>query len=381
LKELDTEDVIANYPLHHRHLYFGHCYKEQSGWKELLHRFVRGNGSLLDLEFLTYENGARVAAFGRSAGFIGMAVAVLNWCHQQKQKLLQQTPTELPSLEYYSDFASLVAAMSSQLREVTHLLTRNTADQLYFPKVLIIGALGRCGQGATAFAKQLGYTEGLNLTLWDINETKGRGPFPEIVHDYEILVNCIYLVVNPNQPTVKPFLTKQILDQVEHSQQQEQRKLSVVCDVSCDASNPHNPVPIYTGCTTFARPTQRVYSASSPSGLPLDVIAIDHLPSLVPYESSREFSAALVDHLIGCDTSDVWQRCKKVFLSKTEQIVSEMKKDKQNIWLRDETQENENRAPITPQDAKQLIDQGFSIAVEKSEHRVFTNEEYQNQGQ
>ncbi len=54
LKELDTEDVIANYPLHHRHLYFGHCYKNQSGWKELLQRFVRGNGSLLDLEFLTY---------------------------------------------------------------------------------------------------------------------------------------------------------------------------------------------------------------------------------------------------------------------------------------------------------------------------------------
>ncbi len=163
-----------------------------------------------------------------------MAVAVLNWCHQQKQVgnpfsyyyliwmvnrfeqcyLIPTTffyPLEIAptnshrnafsrvllryvssqhinihhpskssrkkedrncSFLYCLDFASLVAAISSQLREVTHLLTRNTTDQLYFPKVLIIGALGRCGQGATAFAKQLGYTEGLNLTLWDINETK-----------------------------------------------------------------------------------------------------------------------------------------------------------------------------------------------------------------
>lgn len=46
------------------------------GWKELLKRFHEGNGTLLDLEFLVDDNGRRVAAFGRSAGFIGMAVGL-----------------------------------------------------------------------------------------------------------------------------------------------------------------------------------------------------------------------------------------------------------------------------------------------------------------
>jgi hypothetical protein len=73
LKELPEDD----FPLSHTHVYFGHCYKNQEGWKDLLSRFHRGNGRLWDLEFLLDDNGKRVAAFGRSAGFIGMAIGIM----------------------------------------------------------------------------------------------------------------------------------------------------------------------------------------------------------------------------------------------------------------------------------------------------------------
>lgn len=52
---------ISKVPLKHVHVQFAHCYKQQRGWEKVLGRFVRGNGVLLDLEFLTESNGRRVA--------------------------------------------------------------------------------------------------------------------------------------------------------------------------------------------------------------------------------------------------------------------------------------------------------------------------------
>ena len=53
LKEL-PEDGSS---LEHTHIYFGHCFKGQDGWAELLKRFIEGNGTLYDLEFLLDERG------------------------------------------------------------------------------------------------------------------------------------------------------------------------------------------------------------------------------------------------------------------------------------------------------------------------------------
>ncbi len=47
------------------------------------------------------------------------------------------------------------------------------------------------------------------------------------------------------------------------------------------------------------------------------------------------------------------------------------------LWLRAETKENEQRAIIPPAVAKTLIEKGFEITVERSEQRVFADEEYE----
>jgi hypothetical protein len=65
-----------------------------------------------------------------------------------------------------------------------------------------------------------------------MNETQAGGPFPEIL-DYDILVNCIYL-----SQAIPAFLTSDMLVG--------ERNLSVVVDVSCDYTNPNNPIPIYS---------------------------------------------------------------------------------------------------------------------------------------
>ncbi|MEU4744646.1 saccharopine dehydrogenase, partial [Actinosynnema sp. NPDC023658] len=60
LKELPDEPAA----LRHRHVFFGHAYKQQEGADRLLRRFVEGGGALLDLEYLTDDSGRRLAAFG-----------------------------------------------------------------------------------------------------------------------------------------------------------------------------------------------------------------------------------------------------------------------------------------------------------------------------
>lgn len=52
------------------------------------------------------------------------------------------------------------------------------------------------------------------------------------------------------------------------------RKLSIICDISADTTNPNNPIPVYTVATTFNEPTVPVEVKAEPR---LSVISIDHL--------------------------------------------------------------------------------------------------------
>jgi len=266
-------------PLTHRHIMFAHCYKNQAGWQDLLSRFVKGKGLLWDLEFLVDDSGRRIAAFGRSAGFIGMAVALKQWAQQMHGEVLGQ-------LHYYPDSDALVKEVRAEL-DVVHQKTGKR------PTTLVMGALGRCGGGAVDFALRAGVLAE-NIKKWDLEETKKGGPFPEIL-EVDIFVNCI-LLMKP----IPPFINRELL--------QRPRQLTVMADVSCDTSNPHNPVPVYSGNTTFIQPSQRVIEQPK-----FDVISIDHLPSLVPLESSTEFGDQLVSHLIQCDQTSVWTRGEKLF--------------------------------------------------------------------
>ncbi len=51
-----------------------------------------------------------------------------------------------------------------------------------------------------------------------------------------------------------------------------------------------------------------------------------------------------------------------------------------NFILRDEARETERRTPVTPNDAKTLLEAGFEISVERSDKRIFTDAEYEAAG-
>ncbi|KAJ3331543.1 Saccharopine dehydrogenase [Gonapodya sp. JEL0774] len=278
---------------------FAHCYKRQGGWMDVLDRFHQGQGTLLDLEFLTDETGRRVAAFGYHAGFAGAALGLDVWSHQQ----LEGPSTPYPSVTPFPNETALISHVSSRLSTAS-------AKSGQTPSVMVMGALGRCGRGASDFARAAGVPDD-KIIKWDIQETKKGGPFDEILRQ-DVFVNSIYLSL-----PIPPFVTKAMLDAP--------RALRVVVDVSCDTTNPHNPIPIYDRTTSFDEPVLPI-STSNPT--PLSVIAIDHLPTLLPRESSEQFAADLLPTLLqlkerAAGTARVWNDAEALYKKKVGEMEAE----------------------------------------------------------
>ncbi|MBB5929631.1 saccharopine dehydrogenase [Streptomyces echinatus] len=256
LKELPDEPVA----LSHRHVFFAHAYRQQPGAAGLLGRFAAGGGALLDLEYLVDDAGRRLAAFGFWAGYLGAALAVLRHRGRLPAPLAPTTKDEL-------DAALRPAAGEGEFT------------------ALVIGALGRSGRGAgTAFR-----TAGVDATRWDLAETRDLDRPALLGHD--VLVNAV-LATAP----APPFLREEDLDSPA-------RRLRTLCDVTCDVGSPFNVLPVYDRTTGWTEPVRRLREEP-----PLDLIAIDNLPSLLPRESSADFSAALLPQLLAFGTG-AWGRC------------------------------------------------------------------------
>lgn len=280
LKELDPDGP----DLRHRHIMFGHAYKGQADGPQLLRRFRRGGGTLLDLEYLTDAGGRRVAAFGYWAGYAGAAVGLMAYAAQTDAGQTDAAQTgagQLGAVGVYAEKDALLKDLRARLRGVPAA------------SGIVIGALGRVGTGAGDLLDAVG----VPVIRWDIDQTCGGGPFPEIL-THTLFVNCI--LAGPGVPV---FVPKSALSA--------QRALRVIADVSCDPSSSYNPVPIYDHATSFGDPVIRVAGGKAP----LDVMAIDNLPSMLPVESSQDYAGQLLPHLLALDSDPhgVWARAGAIF--------------------------------------------------------------------
>lgn len=262
LKELPDDGS----PLHHRHIMFGHAYKGQPAGRVLLQRFKAGGGTLYDLEYLVNEAGRRVAAFGYWAGYAGAALSLKCWAAQQRSQIAG------PVGRY--------ASKTALLNDLGHELNGFTR-----PSAIVIGALGRVGTGASDLCAALDVA----VTKWDMAETKSGGPFPEILQ-HDIFLNCI--LASPGCPVFVPASAKTAT-----------RKLTVIGDIACDPTSDFSPIKVYDRVTEWSAPALRVHNNP-----PLDVTAIDNLPSLLPVESSEDYAAQLLPSLLTLQKLDegVW---------------------------------------------------------------------------
>jgi saccharopine dehydrogenase (NAD+, L-lysine forming) len=268
LKELPEDGS----PLRHRHILFGHAFKGQPAGQVLLRRFKAGGGVLYDLESLVDDSGRRLAAFGYWAGFAGAAVSL-------KAFAAQATGLCGP-VARYPNRAAMVADIVADLGDAR-------------PRVIVIGAKGRVGTGAGDMCR----AAGLQVTEWDMAETAHGGPFPDVLA-HEVFLNCI--LARPGCPVFVPA-----------DAGRSPRDLRVIGDIACDPTSDFSPIKVYDRVTDWTAPALRVHDHP-----PLDVMAIDNLPSLLPVEASEDYAAQLLPVLRHLDRIDEgpWGRARAEFL-------------------------------------------------------------------
>ena len=203
----------------------------------------------------------RAGHFKLSAGADGLLVDVGDFgVHSHA---LRQRGTICGPVSKYGSKQALLADLKAELPAAKR------------PDAIIIGALGRVGTGAADLCTAMDVA----VTKWDMAETASGGPFPEILQ-HEIFLNCI--LARPGCPVFVPESAKKA-----------ERALTVIGDIACDPTSDFSPIKVYDRATDWELPALRVWDSP-----PLDVMAIDNLPSLLPVESSEDYAKQLLPSLL-----------------------------------------------------------------------------------
>lgn len=252
LKELD--DTVS--PIYHKHIYFSHSFQKQVTANNLLSRFKRGGGVIYDFEYIFGHDKKRIASFGYYAGVSACALAISAYFSLVKNE------NEILSQQYYISENEL-------MKELTQISGRFNHEF----KILILGGDGRCGRGIASVLKKLQVSY-LSLGRKD---AKNIEQVRSEMLKSDIVFNCISI---DNQSPV--FLRKEDL--------KIPRNLSIIVDVACDIEKPNNSLPIYNKKTSLLSPVSNI----SLDEKPLWMISIDNLASMVPVESSQQFSYCML---------------------------------------------------------------------------------------
>ena len=266
LKELDYKNINL---LSYKHLYFSHTFKEQSNSKEILQKFKNQKGFIYDLEYLIDDNNKRLVAFGFWAGFVGTAISLLQYYYKINNK-------ELNNLDPYNDYGIIIKELQKFYKYFKNL------------NIGIIGINGRCGKGSKFLLDKLlinyvGYLKEDNL---------------QNLINHNIIINCIKLETNFD----KIFISNDSINDF--------KNLSIITDISCDIFAVNNPIKLNYNLTTFEKP---IYKFNKN----IDIICIDNLPSLLPIDSSTEFSNKLTELILLINNDNIiWNNLEKLYIKK-----------------------------------------------------------------
>jgi saccharopine dehydrogenase (NAD+, L-lysine-forming) len=261
LKDLDKLDW-------HKHIYFSHSYKGQSGSDIILNHFSKSNSIIYDFEYILDDNNKRLISFGYYAGIVGGLLGIIQHYH----KLILKKDIEQLSFQ------------NSIQEIIDNIYILNTVKQ---PDITIIGGNGMCGSGVRYVLEEM------NLEYKIIDSTIEN--YKEIILRSDIFFNCIKLNEDYNE--------------VWFDENTEFYKPMIICDISCDYMKPNNPIKIYNKRTTWEKP---IYNYNNF----VNIIAIDNLPSFLPQESSEYFSeklVALLEEYANGDKSGIWRRAELEF--------------------------------------------------------------------
>jgi saccharopine dehydrogenase (NAD+, L-lysine-forming) len=276
IKELDNLDKLNN----HTHLYFSHSFKKQKNANIILNAFKNSNSIIYDFEFffsLNQENlKKRIISFGYFAGIVG---AILGLKQFYNKKMILNNISNLTPWKSFNEILNYI--------NYEKVYFNNSQNKI---QIAIIGAEGKCGTGVQYMLNFL------NIKYQKINKNYNNENSDIMVDfkKYDIIFNCILLNELYNKIW---FNTNMIYD-----------KDIVIVDISCDYSKINNPIKLYDKATSWNEPVFKYNKF-------IDIIAIENLPSLLPFESSNDFSKNCVDLLLNYG-NEIWKNNLEVFKKK-----------------------------------------------------------------
>ena len=251
----------------HHHMYFSHSFKGQCGATYILEAF-RSSGSILwDMEyFLCDANRRRRISFGFYAGICGCILGLLQYVRRKEGR------PPLSSLVPWTSYESAMNHLCGEIFGASSFL-----DQA---AIAIVGYGGECARGVRHVLDYVGLSS--SVALLGRNDAK--------IGSFAMTFNCIKL---------DPSSSDQVWDQL---------STKMMMDISCDVSKSNHPMRhLYTEETTWDEPVRRCGT--------VDVICISNLPSLLPRDSSDDFSRQCTSLLVSETRENElsWTHCHDAF--------------------------------------------------------------------
>lgn len=305
----------------HAYVFFAHVVKGQPCNMPMLRWLMELGCSLVDYEKITDDAGRRLVFFGRFAGIAGM-VDTLAGLGRRLEAFGARTPFGRVRLAHEYGRVDLAKAA---LAEVGRDVVEQGLPQELVPLVFGVTGYGHVGKGAWEMLDALGATvvEPVDLPAlladgdphtvyrvmfreehtvepvelghrFDLKEYfshpgRYRSKFEEHLPCLTVLANCIYWDARYPRLITKSWVRNAFREGA-------RPRLVAVGDITCDiegsvevtvkVTDPGAPFFVYDPASGAAR--------SGVEGPGLLVMAVDNLPCELPFDSSREFGAALL---------------------------------------------------------------------------------------
>lgn len=264
-------DLEFDYLNGHTHVFFAHSFQNQRGSERILDAFHRSKSVLYDYEYML--DPTRVIAFGKYAGIVGGGLALLH------------LSDKISNLKPWSSKDSLFEDIKQS--RMTYLMDKALNQRMIgkptTTKICVIGPNGRSGKGVCELLDHFNIEYVKKDSASDKSDLK----------TYDIVFNCILLAEDFKEIWIDS------IDDIDHP--------FLIVDISCDVMSSNHPFPFYKEITSWEKPVLRVSDN-------VDVITIYNLPSLLPKESSDEFSKILLNLILQESVSQtIWKGSSDVF--------------------------------------------------------------------
>ncbi|MDG1395190.1 MAG: NAD(P)-dependent oxidoreductase [Flavobacteriales bacterium] len=295
VKEVPKKDLIP----HKTYFYFSHTIKEQPYNKSLLLKMLSLNIRMIDYEVLTNQKSKRLIGFGRYAGIVGCYNGFL--AYGKRTSLFSLKPAHLCEDR---------KEMEIELRKI----------QLEPIKIILTGS-GRVGNGILELIniigiKQVSPDEFLNksfdqpvfvhLNTLDYNKridgsASSKSDFYTNPGSYQsdflkFAKTAEMFIAGHYYAAGSPFLFTR------EDAKSKEFKIRTVADVSCDINGPIactiQPSTIQNPIYGYNPLTELIDDYAKPDVIA--VMAVDNLPCELPKDSSIDFGAELIKHILPC---------------------------------------------------------------------------------